>query len=82
MKTTITVEDGDVRITFSPESEIERLAICELGDNVSVSRSHQNLVLRRRGEHVRGVIEGGRLGVVADVMMDAEDEAFEAEETA
>ena len=80
MKTKITVEDGDVRITFTPEGEIERLALCELGDNVSVSRSHQNLVLRRRGEHVRGVIEGARLGVVTDVKLDDENDLDEVEE--
>ena len=79
MKTTITIEDGDVRITFTPENELERLSICELGDNVSVSRSHQNLVLRRRGEHVVGVVEGGRISVVADADI---DEEFDAEETA
>lgn len=66
MKTTITVEDGDVRISFTPEGEIERLALCELGDNVSVSRSHQNLVLRRRGQHVHTLVDASTLGIVAE----------------
>lgn len=67
MKTTITVEDGDVRISFAPESEIERLSLTELGDHISISRSHQNLVLRRRQDiHLREISDGGNLGVVAE----------------
>jgi len=48
MKTTITVEGDDVRIAFQPENELERVALAELGDDVSVSRSHQSVVLRKR----------------------------------
>jgi len=56
MKTTITVQDGEVRVAFAPESDIERLALVELGDDVSVSRSHQNIVLRkRRAANVRKI---------------------------
>ena len=58
MRTTITVEGNDVRVTLSPDSEIEKLVIQELSDEVSVSRSHQSLVLRRRASHVRTIDEG------------------------
>jgi len=53
MKTTITIEHNDVKITFSPESELERLSLAELGDDISISRSHQSLVLRPRRNPVR-----------------------------
>ena len=55
MKTTITIDDNDIRVTFAPESELERLSLAELGDDVSVSRSHQNLVLKPRRAHVRSI---------------------------
>ena len=67
MKTTITIEDGDVRFTFSPEGDIERLCLSDLGDHVSVSRSHQNIVLRPRGDHVRKISDAGSLGVVSEI---------------
>jgi hypothetical protein len=58
MKATITVQDRDVRVTFTPENEIERLTLAELGDDVSVSRSHQSLVLKpRRAANVRKISE-------------------------
>jgi hypothetical protein len=58
MKTIITVQDGDVRVTFTPESDIERLSLTELGDDVSVSRSHQSIVLKpRRAANVRKIID-------------------------
>jgi hypothetical protein len=61
MKAIITVQDGDVRVTFTPESEIERLSLMELGDDVSVSRSHQSIVLKpRRATNVRKITD--RLG--------------------
>ena len=60
MKTTIIIEDSEVRISFTPESEIERIALSELGDDVSVSRSHQNLVLRRRHtSNVSRIVDAG-----------------------
>lgn len=58
MKTMISVQDRDVRVTFTPENDIERLTLAELGDDVSVSRSHQSIVLRpRRANVVRKIVE-------------------------
>jgi hypothetical protein len=58
MKTTITIQDGDISITFTPERELERLSLAELGDEVSVSRSHLNIVLRpRRVANVRKITD-------------------------
>jgi hypothetical protein len=60
VKTTITIEDGDIRIAFAPESEIERMALSDLGDDVSVSRAHQSLVLRRRrANNVSRLVDAG-----------------------
>lgn len=59
MKTTITIEHNDVKITFAPESELERLSVVELGDDISISRSHQSLVLRPRRNPVRRIGEAG-----------------------
>lgn len=53
MKTTITIEQNDIKIAFAPESELERLSIAELGDDISISRSHQALVLKPRRNPVR-----------------------------
>ena len=55
MRTTIQVEGNEVKVTLIPDTEIEKLAIQELGDNVGVSRSHQTLVLKRRVSHVRTI---------------------------
>lgn len=57
MKTTILIEDGDVKVTFTPESEVERLAISELGDDIGISHSHKSLVLRRRRADVRKIAD-------------------------
>jgi hypothetical protein len=50
MKTTITIEDGQVRLVLSPETEIEKMTMRDLGDEISVSRCHQNMVLRPRAK--------------------------------
>ena len=50
MKTTITIQDGQVRLSLSPETDIEKMTIRELGDDISVSRSHEGLVLRPRAK--------------------------------
>ena len=50
MKTMITINDGDVRVTLSPETDIEKMTMRELGDDISVSRSHENMVLRPRAK--------------------------------
>ena len=48
MKTTTTIENNDLRLELSPESDLDRLIIRELGDDISISRCHNNVVLRRR----------------------------------
>ena len=48
MKTTITIQDGQVRLSLSPETDIEKMTMRELGDDISVSRSHESMVLRPR----------------------------------
>ena len=56
MKITITIQDGDVRLSITPETELEKLAMRELGDDVSVSRSYESMVLRqRRATNVRKI---------------------------
>ena len=58
MKTTITIQDGDVKISLTPETEIEKLAVRELGDDISVSRSYENMVLRpRKATNVRKITD-------------------------
>jgi len=58
MKTTITINDGDIRLSLTPETDIEKLTMRELGDEVSVSRSYENMVLRpRRALNVRKISE-------------------------
>lgn len=59
MKTTITIEHNDIKIAFAPENELERLSLQELGDDISISRSHQSLVLRPRRTPVRRIAEVG-----------------------
>jgi len=56
MKTIITIQDGDVRLALTPETDIEKLTMRELGDEISVSRSYENMVLRpRRAINVRKI---------------------------
>ena len=55
MRTTIAIEGTDVRVTLSPDTEIEKLVIQELSDDISISRSHQSLVLKRRASHIRKI---------------------------
>jgi len=50
MKTTITIQDGEVRLSLCPETDIEKMAIRELGEEISFSRSHQSMVLRPRAK--------------------------------
>ncbi len=74
MKATITIEENNVRITVAPETELERLSIGELGDVVSVSRSHQNLVLRPRHRRVGSISDATARdeSPVRDITSDAE----------
>lgn len=48
MKSTITIQDGHISVNFTPETDLERLSLSELGDDVSVSRAHQSIVLKPR----------------------------------
>ena len=76
MKTKIHIEDNDVRITFSPETEIERLCILDLGDDISVSHCHKDLVLKKRHNNVRKLENLEDLEVLdaeAEVEMPAEE---------
>ena len=57
MKTTITIEDQNVKLTFTPENDLEKLCLRELGDDIGFSRSHQSLVLRQRKGPVRRVVD-------------------------
>jgi hypothetical protein len=58
MKTIITIQDGDVRLQLTPETDIEKMTMRELGDEISVSRSYENMVLRpRRAQNVRKISE-------------------------
>ena len=50
MKTTITIEDGHVLLSLCPETDIEKMAVRELGDEISFSRCHQSIVLRPRAK--------------------------------
>jgi len=52
MKIKISIEGTDIKLALDPDSELEKLVLHELGDNISFSRSHQMLVLRRRANHV------------------------------
>jgi hypothetical protein len=51
MKIKISIEGTDIKLALDPDSELEKLVLHELGDNISFSRSHQMLVLRRRANH-------------------------------
>jgi len=57
MKIKITIEGADVKLALTPDSELEKLVIQELGDDISTSRSHQSLVLRRRANQVRTITD-------------------------
>ena len=48
MKSIITIQDGHISVSFTPETDLERLSLAELGDEVSVSRAHQSIVLKPR----------------------------------
>ncbi len=57
MKGTITVVGNEIKLTLDPETEVERLVFRELGDDMSISRCHHSIVLRRRGPIVRSLLE-------------------------
>lgn len=63
MKTKIAIEENEVSITFVPENEVERMCIVELGDEISVSHRHKNIVLRKRHNNVRKISD---LGAVSE----------------
>lgn len=55
MKTKILIEDNEVTITFSPETDVERMCMLELGDEISVSHRHKDIVLKKRHDKVRRI---------------------------
>ena len=57
MKGTITVIGNEIKLALDPETEVERLVFRELGDDMSISRCHHSIVLRRRGPIVHSLIE-------------------------
>lgn len=57
MKTTISIEGSSIKISFSPETDLEKMCVRELGEEVSVSRCHQDLVLRQRRGVVRSIVD-------------------------
>ena len=57
MKGTITIVGNDIKLTLDPESDVERLVFRELGDDMSISRCHHSIVLRRRGRIVHSLLE-------------------------
>ena len=52
MKSTITIQGSQISVSFAPETELERLSLAELGDDVSVSRAHQCIVLKPRRANI------------------------------
>jgi hypothetical protein len=66
MKTKIYIEGSDIKLSLMPDTDLERLVIRELGDDISVSRSHQDIVLRRRVGEVRSIIDGMALDGALD----------------
>ena len=64
MKTSITIEGQSVKITLAPESELEKLALRDLGDGIGISHTHQSLVLRKRTGPLRSV--GDQLDTLED----------------
>ena len=62
MKTKIAIEENEISITLLPETELERLCIVELGDDISVSHAHKNIILRRRRNDVRKISDIGTIG--------------------
>lgn len=57
MKGTITIVGSDIKLTLDPESDVERLIFRELGDDMSISRCHHSIVLRRRGRIVHSLVD-------------------------
>lgn len=57
MKGTITVVGNDIKLTLDPETDIERMVFRELGDEMSISRCHTGIVLRRRGSIVHSLVD-------------------------
>ena len=57
MKTTISIEGQSVQITLAPETDLEKLALRDLGEGIGISHTHQSLVLRKRTAPLRSVSE-------------------------
>ncbi len=67
MKGTITVIGNEIKLALDPETEVERLVFRELGDDMSISRCHHSIVLRRRGPIVHSLIEEDDAGETIEV---------------
>ena len=52
MRGTITIIDNHIKLTLDPENDLEAMVFRELGDEISISRAHQSIVLKRRGQLV------------------------------
>ena len=57
MKGTITVVGNEIKLALDPENDVERLVFRELGDDMSISRCHNSIVLRRRGPIVHSLTD-------------------------
>ena len=83
MKGTITVMGNDIKLTLDPETEVERLVFREMGDEMSISRSHNSIVLRRRGPIVHSLVEDESLAeplpALEETVEAAEDADMELE---
>jgi len=73
MKTKIVIEDNNVSVTFSPETDLERMCLSDLGDDISVSHRHKDIVLRRRHEKVRKISDLGMESTIQAVRMSEGD---------
>ena len=82
MKGTITVVGNDIKLTLDPETDVERLVFRELGDDISISRCHHSIVLRRRGRIVHSLIDDEAISEPGDTASEDEGEFMEEVSTA
>ena len=78
MKGTITVMGNDIKLTLDPETDVERLVFRELGDEMSISRCHHSIVLRRRGRIVHSLTDEEEVGGEGELESELEqaDDSF------
>ncbi len=82
MKGTITVIGNEIKLALDPETEVERLVFRELGDDMSISRCHHSIVLRRRGPIVHSLIEDENTAEVVEAEVEEAEEHFVEEASA